>query len=338
MSWFEKLMPSRIRTETTRKKSIPEGLWTKCDGCGAVLYRAELERNVNVCPKCSHHHRIGARWRLDIFLDPESRQEIGAEIEPVDALNFRDSKRYKDRLAQSQKATGERDALIVMQGQVKGVPVVAAAFEFGFMGGSMGAVVGERFVRAVNASIEQNIPLVCFSASGGARMQEALFSLMQMAKTSAALARLSQQGIPFISVLTDPTMGGVSASFAMLGDINVGEPNALIGFAGPRVIEQTVREKLPEGFQRSEFLLEHGAIDMIVDRREMRDRLASVLSILCQHKHAAPAEEQVAQPAATAKSTAEAKPVKAEKPVKNPIKRIMERRKAEKKGGSREGK
>jgi len=280
MSWFEKLLPSKIRTEGKPKKSIPEGLWTKCEACTAVLYRSELERSLDVCPKCSHHMRIGARRRLDTFLDREPREEIGNEVEPQDVLKFRDSKKYRDRLTQAQKSTGERDALIVMKGQVKGVSLVACAFEFSFMGGSMGAVVGERFVRAVDTSLENKIPLVCFSASGGARMQEALYSLMQMAKTSAALARLSKKGLPFISVMTDPTMGGVSASLAMLGDVNIGEPNALIGFAGPRVIEQTVRETLPEGFQRSEFLLQHGAIDMIVDRRDMRDRIASILAIL----------------------------------------------------------
>jgi acetyl-CoA carboxylase carboxyl transferase subunit beta len=283
MSWLKRLVPSRIRTEGgTTKKTVPEGLWAKCPGCNAVLYRAELERNLDVCPKCSQHLRIGARRRLDTFLDPEPRMEIGANVEPVDVLRFKDSKKYKDRLVQAQKATSEKDALIVMQGKVKGVPLVAAAFEFSFMGGSMGSVVGERFVRAVNVALEERIPLVCFSASGGARMQEALFSLMQMSKTSAALARLSQRGVPFISVLTDPTMGGVSASLAMLGDINIGEPGALIGFAGPRVIEQTVRETLPEGFQRSEFLVDHGAIDMIVDRRDMRDRVARVLTMLQQ--------------------------------------------------------
>ncbi|HEB59445.1 MAG TPA: acetyl-CoA carboxylase carboxyltransferase subunit beta [Gammaproteobacteria bacterium] len=280
MNWFTKLLPSRIRTETSSKKSIPEGLWSKCSACNAVLYRAELERNLNVCPKCDHHMRLGARQRLDQFLDEDPREEIGAELAPKDVLKFRDLKKYRDRLAQAQKATDEKDALIAMMGRVKGVPLVACAFEFRFMGGSMGAVVGERFVRAVDTCIEHNIPLICFSASGGARMQEALFSLMQMAKTSAALAMLSKRGIPYISVLTDPTMGGVSASFAMLGDINVAEPNALIGFAGPRVIEQTVRETLPEGFQRSEFLLEHGAIDMIVDRRDMRDKMASLLTML----------------------------------------------------------
>jgi acetyl-CoA carboxylase carboxyl transferase subunit beta len=280
MSWFEKLMPSRIRTEGGRKKSIPEGLWIKCEACNAVLYRAELERNLEVCPKCDHHMRVGARRRLEAFLDLEPRTELGTELEPVDTLKFRDLKKYKDRLGQAQKATGERDALVVIQGQVLGRPLVAAAFEFRFMGGSMGSVVGERFVRGVNACLDQNIPLVCFAASGGARMQEALISLMQMAKTSAALTRLSKRGIPFISILTDPTMGGVSASLAMLGDVNMAEPNALIGFAGPRVIEQTVRETLPEGFQRSEFLLEHGALDMIVDRRDMREKISNILSIL----------------------------------------------------------
>ncbi len=280
MNWFTKLLPSRIRTETSTKKSIPEGLWDKCSACGAVLYRAEIERNLYVCPKCDHHMRVGARWRLDHFLDPEGRIEIGENLKPVDALKFKDLKKYKDRLHQAQKATGENDALVVMQGQLKQIPVVAAAFEFRFMGGSMGSVVGERFVRGVDRAIELRAPLICFSASGGARMQEALFSLMQMAKTSAALARLGKHGVPFVSVMTDPTMGGVSASLAMLGDINVAEPNALIGFAGPRVIEQTVRETLPEGFQRAEFLLEHGAIDLIIDRRDMRDRLASLLAMM----------------------------------------------------------
>lgn len=280
MSWFENLMPSRIMTPSKDKRTFPEGLWIKCPSCDAVLYRTELERNKDVCPKCDHHMRIGARRRLDLFLDAEPREEIGAEIQPADPLKFKDSRKYTERLKQALKSTDETDALVVMRGQVEGVPLVAAAFEFRFMGGSMGSVVGERFVRAVNASLDHNIPLVCFSASGGARMQEALFSLMQMAKTSAALTRLAKAGIPFVSVLTDPTMGGVSASFAMLGDVNVAEPRALIGFAGPRVIEQTVRETLPEGFQRSEFLLEHGAIDMIIDRREMRQRLASLLAIL----------------------------------------------------------
>ena len=287
MSWFEKLMPSRIRTEVASKKGVPEGLWTKCPGCEAVLYRNELERNGDVCPKCDHHMRINARRRLDLFLDEEGRVEIAGNLESADPLKFKDSKKYRDRVISAQKATGEKDALIVMRGTLHNNPIVAAAFEFSFMGGSMGSVVGERFVRAVNAALENNCPLVCFATSGGARMQESLFSLMQMAKTSAALNRLSKRGLPFISVLTDPTMGGVSASFAMLGDLNVAEPNALIGFAGPRVIEQTVREKLPERFQRSEFLLEKGAIDMIVDRREMRDRLSNVLMMLMQkHKSA----------------------------------------------------
>ena len=280
MSWLEKLMPSRIRTEGVSKKNVPEGLWSKCDGCGAVLYRAELERNLEVCPKCNHHMRMSARRRLEAFLDAEPREEIGAAVEPVDILKFKDSKRYRDRLSQAQKSTGESDALVVIHGQLKGMPLVAGAFEFAFMGGSMGSVVGERFVRAVGLCLEEKLPLVCFSASGGARMQESLFSLMQMAKTSAALGRLAEAGIPYVSVLTDPTMGGVSASLAMLGDVQIAEPKALIGFAGPRVIEQTVRETLPEGFQRSEFLLEHGAIDMIVDRRYMRDRIANLLSIL----------------------------------------------------------
>ena len=280
MNWFTKLLPSRIRTDSSEKKSIPEGIWAKCNACSAVLYRAEIERNLNVCPKCDHHMRVGGRWRLDHFLDEEGRVEIGADIQPDDILKFKDLKKYKDRILQAQKATNESDALIVMQGRLKSMPVVAAAFEFKFMGGSMGSVVGERFVRAVNQASEQQIPLICFSASGGARMQEALFSLMQMAKTSAALAKLSKKGIPFISVMTDPTMGGVSASFAMLGDINISEPNALIGFAGPRVIEQTVRETLPEGFQRSEFLQEHGALDVIIDRRDMRDRIANLLAMM----------------------------------------------------------
>jgi acetyl-CoA carboxylase carboxyl transferase subunit beta len=286
MNWFTKLLPTRIRTEGTARKSVPEGLWSKCDACGAVLYRADVERNQDVCPKCDHHMRIGARQRIDYFLDPEGRSEIAANLKPVDALKFRDLKKYKDRLLQAQKTTAENDALVVMKGSVKTLPLVVAAFEFKFMGGSMGSVVGERLVRAVDTCLQENIPLVTFSASGGARMQEALFSLMQMAKTSAALTRLSQRGIPYISVLTDPTMGGVSASFAMLGDIHIAEPNALIGFAGPRVIEQTVRETLPDGFQRSEFLLEHGAIDMVVDRRDLRDRIARLLSIM-QHKPAA---------------------------------------------------
>lgn len=279
MSWFEKLIPSKIRT-TARSRSVPEGVWCKCPACDSVLYRAELERNQHVCPKCDHHQRITARVRLENFLDEGERVEIASEVKPVDTLKFRDSKKYKDRITQAQKSTNENDALLAMQGRINGLAVVAVSFDFSFMGGSMGSVVGEKFVRAAQVALKNNIPLICFSASGGARMQEGLFSLMQMAKTSAILSQLSNQGVPFISVLTDPTMGGVSASLAMLGDINVAEPNALIGFAGPRVIEQTVRETLPEGFQRSEFLLEHGAIDMIIDRREMRDRLANILATL----------------------------------------------------------
>jgi len=280
LSWFEKLMPTSIRTDSSTKRGVPEGLWTKCTSCSAVLYRAELERNLDVCPKCNHHMRVFGRKRLTMFLDEAPTEEIGANLIPFDKFKFKDSKKYKDRLLQAQKNTGEKDALIVLKGKVKGVPVVAAAFDFRFMGGSMGAVVGERFLLAATAALEEKIPFICFSASGGARMQEALFSLMQMAKTSAVLARLAKNQIPYISVLTDPTMGGVSASFAMLGDVHIAEPKALIGFAGPRVIEQTVREKLPEGFQRSEFLLEHGAIDMVVDRRDLRDRIVSLVLML----------------------------------------------------------
>ncbi len=299
MSWFEKLMPSRIRTEGGNKRAVPEGLWAKCPGCGAVLYRAEMERNLDVCPKCSHHNRIGARKRLATFLDADSGHEIAAELSPTDPLKFKDNKKYKDRITQAQKASGEKDALIVMQGTLKGLNLVAAAFEFSFMGGSMGSVVGEKFVQGVNVALEKRIPFICFSASGGARMQESLFSLMQMAKTSAALYRMREQGIPYISVLTDPTTGGVSASFAMLGDLNIAEPNALIGFAGPRVIEQTVRETLPEGFQRSEFLLEHGTLDMIIDRREMRDKLADLLSMLTHQPKPLAATEAAEAPAGT---------------------------------------
>lgn len=284
MSWFKKLLPSRIRTDASSKKGVPEGLWSKCDNCNAVLYRTELERNLEVCPKCDYHIRLSARKRLEYFLDPEQQTEIGKEIGAVDILKFRDLKKYKDRLASAQKDTGENEALVVMKGKLVGAPVVAMAFEYGFIGGSMGAAVGEKFVRGVNASIEQRIPLINFSASGGARMQEALISLMQMAKVSAALALLAECGIPYISVLTDPTMGGVSASLAMLGDIIIAEPNALIGFAGPRVIEQTVREKLPEGFQRSEFLLKHGGIDMILHRSEMRNGIARLLAKLTKNK------------------------------------------------------
>ena len=274
MSWIQKILP---RTQTSTKGNVPEGIWTKCGSCQAVLYKSELEKLQEVCPKCDHHMRITARRRIDAFLDDGDRVELGAEHEPQDVLKFKDSKRYKDRIVAAQKATNEKDALVVMQGKLKGMPVVVACFEFAFMGGSMASVVGARFVAAVNACLENDMPLICFSASGGARMQEALMSLMQMAKTSAALAKMSKKGLPYISVLTDPTMGGVSASLAMLGDVNVAEPKALIGFAGPRVIEQTVREKLPEGFQRSEFLVEKGAIDMIVDRRDMRDKLHSLL-------------------------------------------------------------
>ncbi|HEX4912255.1 MAG TPA: acetyl-CoA carboxylase, carboxyltransferase subunit beta [Permianibacter sp.] len=287
MSWFERLMPRVKEPATDKKRSVPEGLWNKCEQCSAVLYRAELERNLEVCPKCGNHMRIGARARLDAFLDAKGRVELAGNLEPVDALKFKDSKKYKDRIASAQESSGEKDALIAVKGTVKGVPVVVCSFEFSFMGGSMGSVVGEKFVRAVNQAIQDKCGLVCFSASGGARMQEALLSLMQMAKTSAALARLSRERLPYISVLTDPTMGGVSASFAMLGDINVGEPGALIGFAGPRVIEQTVRETLPPGFQRSEFLLEKGAIDMIVDRREMAQKLAGVLAKFTQREQPA---------------------------------------------------
>jgi acetyl-CoA carboxylase carboxyl transferase subunit beta len=281
LSWLQKLLPPKIkRSPGAAKKAVPEGLWVKCDVCEAVLYRADLEKSLNVCPKCSHHNRVNARERIDITLDPEGRYEIGADVVPVDFLKFVDSRKYVDRLNADQNDTGESDALVVMQGSIKTLPVVVAAFEFRFMGGSMGSVVGERFVRGVQSAIEQKMPLVCIAASGGARMQEGLMSLMQMAKTTAALTQLGQDRLPFISVLTDPTMGGVSASFAMIGDVVIAEPGALIGFAGPRVIEQTVRQTLPEGFQRSEFLLEHGAIDMIVDRREMRDRLAALMTLL----------------------------------------------------------
>jgi acetyl-CoA carboxylase carboxyl transferase subunit beta len=279
MSWFEKIIPSRINTQR-RTRSVPEGIWQKCNGCGAQLYRAELERNLFVCPKCDMHMRITGRQRLEMFLDPDSGREIAERLMPDDPLKFRDSKKYRDRLNQAQKSTGENDALIAMTGMLLGRPVVASAFDFTFMGGSMGSVVGEKFVRAATYSRENRMPLINFSASGGARMQEALLSLFQMSKTSAALGRLAKAGVPYISVLTDPTTGGVSASLAMLGDINIAEPRALIGFAGPRVIEQTVRETLPEGFQRSEFLLEKGALDMIVDRRQMREEIAALLAKL----------------------------------------------------------
>jgi len=281
MSWFHKLRPSKIRTEGGNKRNVPEGLWTKCSVCTAVLYRPELERNLQVCPKCGHHMRVSARSRLEQFLDPGEQREIAKGLESVDVLRFKDARKYKDRLTAAQKKTGETDALIAMAGQLKGAGIVVCAFEFGFMGGSMGSVVGEKFARAAQESLRMKVPLVCFSASGGARMQEGVLSLMQMAKTSAMLAKLSEAGIPFISVLTHPTTGGVSASLGMLGDINIAEPLAQIGFAGPRVIEQTVREKLPEGFQRSEFLLQKGAIDMIMDRRNMRDEISALLALLC---------------------------------------------------------
>ena len=288
MSWLQKLLRPKInRTGTGAKKNVPEGLWSKCPSCAAVLYATDLEKNANVCPKCGYHNRISARGRLDLLLDPEGRFEIGVEIASVDSLKFKDDKRYPDRLEEAEKATGETEALVVMQGAIKNVPLIVAAFEFEFMGGSMGSAVGERFVRGVHACLDQQLPLVCVTATGGARMQEGLFSLMQMAKTTAALTQLTARKLPFITVLTDPTMGGVSASFAMIGDIVIAEPRALIGFAGPRVIEQTVREKLPEGFQRAEFLLEKGAIDMIVDRRQMRDKLANLLTLLQRQAPAA---------------------------------------------------
>ncbi len=281
MSWLQKILPPKInRVIGPSKKNVPEGLWSKCPKCDSVLYRTDLEANAEVCPKCDYHNRISARDRLNILLDEEGRIEIGGEVQPIDPLKFKDTKRYADRIKASQSEVGETDALLVIQGSIKQVPVVAASFEFKFMGGSMGSVVGERFVRGVQAAIDSKSAFICVSASGGARMQEGLFSLMQMAKTSAALTKLSQAGLPYISVLTDPTMGGVSASFAMLGDVIVAEPQALIGFAGPRVIEQTVRETLPDGFQRAEFLVEHGAVDIIIDRRQMRDRLSVLIANL----------------------------------------------------------
>ena len=282
MSWIQKILP---KPQSATKSTVPEGIWTKCDSCGSTLYKTELEKQQEVCPKCDHHMRLSARGRLNHFLDQADRVELGANLEPQDVLKFKDTKRYKDRITAAQKATKEKDALVAMKGKLKGMPVVVAAFEFSFMGGSMASVVGARFVKAAESCLENNTPLICFSTSGGARMQEALLSLMQMAKTSAALAKMSKQGLPYISVLTDPTMGGVSASLAMLGDVNIAEPKALIGFAGPRVIEQTVRETLPPGFQRSEFLLEKGAIDMIVDRREMRDKIHSILKKLHHKEH-----------------------------------------------------
>lgn len=279
MNWFEKLIPPKIKSSSA-KKGVPQGVWSKCAKCDSVLYNAELERNQKVCPRCGHHMRIGARQRLNWFLDNDSIEEIAANVKPVDMLRFRDSKKYKDRLVEAQKKTSESDALIVVRGTIRGRPVIVAAFEFEFMGGSMGSVVGEKFVRGADAALDEGLPYICFSASGGARMQEALFSLMQMAKTSASIARIDEQKLPFISILTDPTMGGVSASIAMLGDVILAEPNALIGFAGPRVIEQTVREKLPEGFQRAEFLLEHGAIDKIVDRRDMTHTIHNLIDMM----------------------------------------------------------
>ncbi len=282
MSWISQIIPSKIRTEGTDRRSVPEGVWSKCDNCSSVLYKAELDRNLHVCPKCGDHRRMNARERIDSFLDPQQRVEIAQSVSPLDPLKFKDTKRYKDRLVQAQKDSGENDAMVVMQGQLLELPVVVCAFNFNFMGGSMGSVVGEKFIRGVNAALSNSSPLICFSASGGARMQEGLLSLMQMSKTSAGLRKLSDRGIPFISILTNPTMGGVAASLAMLGDINIAEPKALIGFAGPRVIEQTVRQTLPEGFQSSEFLLQHGAVDMIVDRREMRQEVHKILSILTQ--------------------------------------------------------
>ena len=282
MSWLTKLLPPKIKREqgAPRRANLPEGLWSKCPSCEAVLYATDLQNNANVCPKCGHHNRLNARERLDLLLDGEGRYEIGAEVLPVDTLKFKDSKKYPDRLMEAYQASGESDSLVVLQGAIKSMPVVAAAFEFDFMGGSMGSVLGERFVRGVQVAVEQKMPFISVTASGGARMQEGLFSLMQMAKTTAALTKLAEAGQPYISILTDPTMGGVSASFAFVGDVVIAEPGALIGFAGPRVIEQTVREKLPEGFQRSEFLLEKGAIDMIVDRRELRDQVARTLALL----------------------------------------------------------
>ena len=280
MSWLQKLLPPKIKRSEGVRKTVPEGLWTKCPSCEAVLYATDLENNQNVCPKCDYHNRLRARARLDMLLDPEGRFEIGTEVVPTDPLKFKDSRRYADRLVAANEDTGEPDAMVVMQGAIKTVPVVMACFEFEFMGGSMGSVVGEKFVRGVRAAIEAQTPFICITASGGARMQEGLFSLMQMAKTTAAVTQLAHHKLPFITVLTDPTMGGVSASFAFVGDVVIAEPGALIGFAGPRVIEQTVRETLPEGFQRAEFLLEKGAIDMIVDRRQLRDKLATVMTLL----------------------------------------------------------
>lgn len=308
MSWFENLIPSRIRTDssTEKKRTVPEGLWHTCSACSAVLYRADLERNREVCPKCDHHMRISARQRIDFFLDKEPRDEIAENVKPIDILKFKDSKKYKDRLSAAQKATDESDALVVVKGQVHGIKMVVAAFDFNFMGGSMGSVVGEKFVQGVNTCLRERLPFVVFSASGGARMQEALFSLMQMAKTSAALTKLADSELPFISILTDPTMGGVSASFAMLGDVQIAEPRALIGFAGPRVIEQTVRETLPEGFQRSEFLLEKGAIDMIVSRNDMRCAITDLICMLTHQPRPEGIEEEAQDLAFSETAPAEA--------------------------------
>lgn len=296
MSWFQKLMPARIRTEGGKSRKVPDGLWTKCKACDAVLYRPELERNLNVCPKCDHHMSLSGRARLKAFLDDGEHVELGADLTPVDVLKFKDTKKYRDRINASQKATGEKDALVALRGRLLEMELVACAFDFRFMGGSMGSVVGERFALATRECLEHRLPLVCFCASGGARMQEGLFSLMQMAKTSAGLARMAEAGLPYISVLTHPTTGGVSASLGMLGDINIAEPDALIGFAGPRVIEQTVREKLPEGFQRSEFLLEKGAIDQIVDRRELRQRVYGLLSMLTGAERGRVKEGELVEP------------------------------------------
>lgn len=295
-SWIEKIIPGMVGSQSRRKSAVPEGLWIQCPKCDSALYRPELDKNLDVCPKCDHHLRISARRRIDVFLDQDNREEIAADLEPTDRLKFKDTKRYKDRLLSNQKKTGEKDALVAFKGELNGLPVVAVAFEFGFLGGSMGSIVGEKFVRAVNVCLEEECPLVCFSASGGARMQEALFSLMQMAKTAAALEVMKYHSIPYISVMTDPVFGGVSASLATLGDLNVAEPNALIGFAGPRVIEQTVRETLPEGFQRSEFLLEHGALDMIIPRVDMRWKIALLLRKMLGLPSAADASEAVEEP------------------------------------------
>ena len=298
MTWFQKLMPSRIRTEGGNVRKVPDGLWTKCPSCDAVLYQPELERNLQVCPKCSHHMRLTGRARLQAFLDEGELVELGSEFRPIDPLRFRDTRKYRDRLVSTQKQTGENDAMVVMRGRLLGMEVVACAFDFRFMGGSMGSVVGEKFIAGVHQCLERELPLVCFSASGGARMQEGLYSLLQMAKTAAGLARMAEAGLPFVSVLTHPTTGGVSASLGMLGDINLAEPDALIGFAGPRVIEQTVRETLPEGFQRSDFLLEKGAIDQIVDRRELRQRIHVLLSMMLSRPETPVHEGELLEPEA----------------------------------------